>query len=119
LVVDFLSRLNINDVDTPIEDIFPHWYIFSISTHTPWYAYIANYLATGKVPHHLSYREQRRIIQQSVRYTWIEGYLLYTGPNQQIQHYVRKDEIHDILKVTHDGPCGGHFAHKRSGHKVL
>ena len=30
-----------------------------------------------------------------------------------------EDDIYEILKVAHDGPCGGHFAEKRTGHKVL
>eukprot|EP00253_Pinus_taeda_P004935 PITA_04935 len=32
---------------------------------------------------------------------------------------VREDEIFDILKACHDGPCGGHFADHKTGHKVL
>jgi len=78
VVTDFLCRLNINSKDTLVEDIFPNEHIFAMSTHTPWYVDVSNYLAVRKVPHHLSHREQRRIIQQSTHYTWIEGYLLYT-----------------------------------------
>ena len=52
-VVDFLSRLDTSDEGTPIEDSFSDEYMFSISTNTPWYADIANYLATRKVPRHL------------------------------------------------------------------
>jgi len=36
-----------------------------------------------------------------------------------IRRCVREDEIFDILKACHDGPCGGHFADRRTGHKVL
>ena len=75
VVADFLSRLNIDNEDIPIEDIFPDERIFFISTHTPWYAYVANYLAASKVPHYLSYREKKFIIQESSCYTLIEGYL--------------------------------------------
>ena len=32
---------------------------------------------------------------------------------------VREDEIFDILKACHDGPCDEHFADRRTGHKVL
>ena len=51
VVVDFLSRLTISDDCTATEDSFPNEYIFSISTHSPWYVDIANYLAVGKFPH--------------------------------------------------------------------
>ena len=30
-----------------------------------------------------------------------------------------EDDIYEILKASHDGPCGGNFANKRTGHKVL
>jgi hypothetical protein len=32
---------------------------------------------------------------------------------------VRDDEFYGLLKAFHDGPCGGHFADKRTGHKIL
>ena len=54
MVADFLSRLENNAEGTPIEDSFPYEYLFAISANTLWYADIANYLAIGKVPHHLS-----------------------------------------------------------------
>ena len=47
------------------------------------------------------------------------GYLFHTGVNQQIRHCVAEDDIYEILKATHEGPCGGHFADKRTSHKVL
>jgi hypothetical protein len=118
VVADFLSRLKPND-DTPVHDSFPDEYLFAVSSHSPWYADIANYLVAGKLPPHLSYREERRIIQQSARYSWISGCLFHTGPDQEIQRCIREDEVYDILKAFHDGPCGGHFADKRTSHKIL
>ena len=32
---------------------------------------------------------------------------------------MREDEIPDILHACHDGPCGGHFADKRTTYKIL
>ena len=37
----------------------------------------------------------------------------------QIRRCVREDEIFDILKACHDGPCGEHFTDRRTGYKVL
>lgn len=37
----------------------------------------------------------------------------------QIRRCVREDEVYDILKACHDGQCGGHFADRRTAHKVL
>ena len=54
VVADFLSRLTIGDNCTPTKDSFLDEYSFSISTHSPWYADIANYLVAEKFQHHLS-----------------------------------------------------------------
>eukprot|EP00253_Pinus_taeda_P026569 PITA_26569 len=102
-----LQEFDITIVDRPV------------SAHSPWYVDIANYLVAGKLPSHLSYREKRRIVQQSARYSWISGCLFYTGLDQEIRRCIREDEVYDILKACHDGPCGGHFADKRTAHKIL
>eukprot|EP00253_Pinus_taeda_P028586 PITA_28586 len=118
VVADFLTRLKTNE-NVPVDDSFPDEYLFAVSAHSPWYADIANYLVAGKLPSHLSHRERRKIIQQSARYSWISGCLFHTGIDQEIRRCVGEDEIYDILKACHDGPCGGHFADKRTAHKVL
>jgi hypothetical protein len=54
VVADFLSRLNKNDDNSPVDDSFPDQHLFAVSAHSPWYEGIANYLVAGKVPPHLS-----------------------------------------------------------------
>jgi hypothetical protein len=83
LVADFLSRLTPDD-DTPVDDSFPDEYLFVVSSHSPWYEDIANYLVAGKLPPHLSHREKKSIIYQSARYSWVSGYIFHTGANQEI-----------------------------------
>ena len=104
VVANFLSRLDTSDEGTPIENSFPDEHIFVISTHTLWYEDIANYLSTGKVPQHLTYREQRNIIHHSARYLRIEEYLFYIGLDQQMGRCIGEDDIYDVLKVAHDVP---------------
>ena len=101
-----------NDEFTPTEDSFPGELIFAVSTKPLWYANIANYLATRKVPPHLSHREQRKIIHHSARYSWMAGYLFHTGAEKQIQRCVSEDDVYEVLKVAHDGPYGGNFSEK-------
>ena len=113
VVAYFLSRLNTNGENLSIKDNFTDEHIFAISTLTPWYADIANYLVVGKFPYHLSPRAQQRIIQKSSHYSWIEGCLFYTRLDQHIWHCVREDEVHDLLKAAHDEPYGGHFVDNR------
>jgi hypothetical protein len=50
---------------------------------------------------------------------WISGCLFHTGLNQEIRRCIREDEVYDLLKACHDGPCGGNFADKRTTHKIL
>jgi hypothetical protein len=119
LVADFLSRMIHLGDNAPVEDTFPDENLFAISTFTPWYADVANYLVTGKMPQKLSPREKQKVIQLSANYMWHDDCLYKTGPDLVIRRCVREDEIHDILQACHDGPCGGHFADKRTAYKVL
>jgi hypothetical protein len=119
LVADFLSRMIHLGDNTPVEDNFPNENLFVISTFTSWYVYLANYLVTGKMPHKLSPREKQKVIQLIANYMWHDDCLYKTRPDLVIRRCVREDEIHDILQACHDGPCGGHFAYKRTAYKVL
>ena len=81
VVADFISRLTISDDFTATEDSFLDECLFDISTHSPWYENIANYLAAGKFPHQLSSKERRNIIEKNATYSWIEGNLYHTRPD--------------------------------------
>ena len=86
---------------------------------TPWFADIANYLVTGKLPNHLSPHENCRIIVQSSNYSWVDNDLFRTGRDLIIRQCVQEDEMTEILHACYDGPCLGHFSHKRTTYKVL
>eukprot|EP00253_Pinus_taeda_P021386 PITA_21386 len=118
-VADFLSRIQNTKEDSPIEDKFPDEYLFAVTTKTPWYADIDNYLVTGKPPPHLFPGEKGKIVQESSKYSWISNELFKTGPNCVIRRCVWEDKMPDILKACHDEPCGGHFAYKRTAYKIL
>eukprot|EP00253_Pinus_taeda_P025276 PITA_25276 len=118
-IADFLSRMS-KPMDTAaVEDQFPNENLFVVTIKTPWYADVANYLAIGKLPKHLTPNERKQIVQRSARFSWIGGYLFHTRADMHIRRCVREDEIFDILKACHVEPCGGHFAYRRTGHKVL
>ena len=53
-VVYFLSRLNHVGEDAPINDSFPDENLFTVFFKTPWFADMANYLATGNLPPYFS-----------------------------------------------------------------
>ena len=61
-VADFLSRLHTKGEDVPIFDDFPDEHLFVISIHIPWFADIANYLVSGRLPQYMFAKEKQRII---------------------------------------------------------
>ena len=71
MVADFLSRIQHDDGAKPVDDTFPNEHLFDVSVQTPWFADIANYLATRKLPSHLSPHEKHQIIIQSSSYSWV------------------------------------------------
>jgi len=83
------------------------------------YADVENYLAVGKFPKHLTPRERKLIVQHSTHFSWIGGYLFHRRYDMDIRRCIREDETYDILKAFHDGTCGGHFANRRTRHKIL
>ena len=119
LVADFLSRVPMTDDLVAVENQFPDEHLFAVTMKTSWYADVANYLAVGKLPKHLTPSERKLIVQHSTWFSWIEGYLFHVGADMHIRRCVREDEILDILKACHDGPCSGHFADYKILHKVL
>ena len=58
LVADFLSRIPKIDDSLTTEDQFPNEHLFVVDTKPPWYANVANYLAAGRLPTHLSSKER-------------------------------------------------------------
>ena len=70
---------------TPLEDVFPNENLFYLSTHTPWFADTTNYLAIGNLPTHIALKERKRIIKQSVMYSWVQGYLFFIGLDLIVQ----------------------------------
>jgi len=118
-IADFLSRIQNDNNNVPVEDNFLDEYLFVVSIKSPWFADISNYWATWKLLPYLSPREKRKAIQTSASYSWIDAELYKTRPNLIIRRCVREDEILEILKSCHDEPCGGNFTDKRTAYKVF
>ena len=54
LVANFLSQIPQEKDDIPFNDDFPDEHLFTVTTKSPWFANTTNYLATRKLPAHLS-----------------------------------------------------------------
>eukprot|EP00253_Pinus_taeda_P025813 PITA_25813 len=120
VVADFLSRLDLpTGEEGTVDDQMPDEHLFSISVLSPWFIDIPNYLVSTLFPPHLSSKEKRKIVRKSAPFTWIEGNLFKLGPDQILRCCAREEEVFDILLTYHDGPCGGHFAAKRTAFKII
>ncbi|MGC8165312.1 hypothetical protein ACP3WT_27410, partial [Salmonella enterica] len=65
VVADHLSRLVLTDSPetTAINDMFPDEQLFAVS-QLPWYADIANYLATGTIPTYWKKQDKDRFFSE-------------------------------------------------------
>src|SRR5699024_5616065 len=70
-VANFLSQIPKSIETAAVEDQFPDEHLFAIAVRTLWYADVANYLAVGKLPKHLTPHERKHIVQKSTRFSWI------------------------------------------------
>lgn len=92
-----------------VEDEFSDEHRFDVAIKTPWYVDATNYLAIGKLPLHLSSRENKLNIQRNTWFSLMDGYLFDTGANIQIHICIREHKIYDILRDFHDEPYRGNF----------
>ena len=76
-MVDFFFGLNNSGEIVPVSDNFYDEHLFSILVITPWYANIANYLSSGKLPPSFSSKEKKRILKQRAKYAWVNGDIFY------------------------------------------
>ena len=113
VVADYLSRIHHDENDTTlVDDTFPNENLFHIFVQNPWYADLANYIASNKMLEHFSYKEKKLLVEKNFHFSWIDNLLFYNGPDQVMRRCVGEDETYEILHACHNEPCGGHFLEK-------
>ena len=118
VVADHLSRIPNAPIETlPINEDFPDEHIFTMCKE-PWYADIANYLATGQTPSNWSGQDKYRFMKQVRFFFWDEPYLFKYCPDQIIRRCLSEDEHHSVLTFCHELACGGHFGPRKTVEKV-
>ncbi|XP_075103701.1 uncharacterized protein LOC142178270 [Nicotiana tabacum] len=99
-----LSKKDSKPRRVDMREEFPNEQIFSIvviSKRPPWYADVANFLASRLLSRDLS-RDQRRKLQDGV-----------------IRKCVSEGEMASILSHCHDGAAGSHYGGNRTASKVM
>ncbi|RVW69208.1 Retrovirus-related Pol polyprotein from transposon 17.6 [Vitis vinifera] len=89
----------------------------SIWKKLPWFANIVNYLATGELPSEWNMETKKYFLSRAKHYAWDDPYLYKFCPNQIMRRCVPEDEQQDILRMCHEGACGGHFCLKEDFNK--
>ena len=85
----------------------------------PWYAYIANFLATGEIPADWKDQDRKYFLAKIHSYYWEEPFLFKYYADQIIRKCVPEEEQQGILSHCHENACGGHFASQKTTMKVL
>ena len=120
VVADNLSRLTIahNTRSPAINDEFPEESLLLVE-NAPWYAHIANFLATGEILVNWKALDKKYFFAKIHSYYWEEPFLFKYCADQIIRRCVPKEEQQGILSHCHESACGGHFASQKTTMKVL
>ena len=110
VVADHLSRLTIghNTHNPPINDEFPEESLLLVEK-APWYAHIANYLATGELPTDWKAQDKKFFFAKIHSYYWEEHFLYKYCTDHIIRRCVPEAEQQGILSHCHENACGVHF----------
>ena len=119
VVADHLSRLP-GEVSIPILDEFPDEHILKVmSSALPWFAHIVNYLVTGRLPEDWDTNDRKKFYRDIKYYFYDEPELFLVGVDHVYRRCVPEEEQWKILDFCHSSFCGGHYASKITGYKVL
>ncbi|XP_059590470.1 uncharacterized protein LOC132253093 [Vitis vinifera] len=120
VVADHLSRVKVEShfEEAQINDEFPDDALCAVEK-LPWFANIVNYLATGELPSEWNMETKKYFLSRAKHYAWDDPYLYKFCPDQIMRRCVPEDEQQDILRMCHEGACGGHFASRKTSTKIL
>ena len=120
VVANHLSRLTIahDSHSPPINDESLEESLLLVE-NAPWYAHIANYLATREVPVEWKAQDNKYLFFKIHSYYWDEPFLFKCCADQIIRRCVPKEEQQGILSHCHENTCGGNFSSQKTAMKVL
>ena len=118
LVADHLSRLHTTS-SGEICDTFADEQLLAIVTKVPWFAHIVIYLVTKSIPDYWNMHQKKEFAYDVRHYFWEEPQLFHVGADQIIRRCVPEEEQEHILAMCHSSLCGGYFASRKTGAKVL
>nr|XP_009604937.1 uncharacterized protein LOC104099593 [Nicotiana tomentosiformis] len=101
-------------------ETFPDEQLLATSLEAiPWYANIANYLASGIVPYDLSSVQKKKCFRDCRIYFWDEPYFYRICLDNMIRRCIPEIDQSSVLQACHASPYEGHFGGVRTTAKVL
>ena len=119
VVVDHLSHLIHEEKLLLLKEDFPNEQLVAITSSTPWYADIVNFLTSQLIPKDLSRAKNGKLKRIAQEYVWDDPYLWKYCADQLIKRCVLETEFKSILDFCHSYACGGHFGAKITALKVF
>ncbi|RDX89974.1 Tf2-9, partial [Mucuna pruriens] len=96
-VADHLSRIDREDDPMPIRDEVPNEKLLHITTPTPLFADICNFVAASQFPPEASPLNRKRLQNDAKYYIWDDPYLWSLCNDQVIRRCIPDAEINSVL----------------------
>jgi hypothetical protein len=84
-----------------------------------WYGKLTYLLHHGTCPENLNPKESRALRLKSAQYHLINSILFRVNYDGVLLRCLKREDADKVLKETHDGHAGGHFAGNTTAHKIL
>ena len=114
-VADHLSRMEIQGSDLLINDYLRDDTLLKVTTTSPWYANLVNFMVTGYIP---PGEDKKKCIHLSQFHLWDDPYLFKVCADGLLRRCIPMCETNKILERCHSSPYGGQYGAFRTHAKV-
>ena len=114
-MADHLSRMQIQGSDIPINDYLRDDTLLKVTTTSPWYANLVNFMVTGYIP---PIEDKKKLIHLSRFHLWDDPNLFKVCADGLLRRCIPMCETRKILERCHSLPYGGHYGAFRTYAKV-
>jgi hypothetical protein len=114
-VADHLSRMQVKGSNLPIDDYLRDDTFLKVTTSSPWYANLVNFMVTGYIP---PGEDKKKFIHINRYHLWDDPYLFNVYADGLLRHCIPLRETRKILERCHSSPYGGHYGAFRTHARV-
>jgi len=114
-----LSRLEIGEEPTNIEDNIPNAQLFAIIIIDDHFGDIIQILNIGMAPSEYTTKHKKELVVKETDFSLIARHLYKMGPNEILCGHVPEHEKKIIVIEAHEGTTGGHYIGKATMQNIL